>query len=58
MFVGVNKSNIVIEYGVTPEEIRAGLTVVEVEDEAFQDKDPTKYKVFDNGRMITPRWEY
>jgi hypothetical protein len=54
MKLGVNESHEIISVGVITE----GLTIIEVDDDTFADKDPMQYKieVGGNWQMITPRF--
>lgn len=54
MLIGVNSQNEIIEVGAISE----GLTIIEVEDDAFGIEDPTQFKIIqtENIQMITPRY--
>jgi hypothetical protein len=54
MILGINLSNEIVAVGTIPE----GLTIIEVSNDTFIDKDPTQYKiqVGDNWQEITPRY--
>jgi len=58
MFLGLDKSNIIQQHSPNVEDIDSNLEIVEIADQDFEGKNPLDYKVFDNGEMITPKWEY